>query len=510
LSMEIDPTHVLLSIVTFTFVSFALWLHSKQLQYYQKIPLLSLYACPPPRFFFGHRIDFSSSPLSAIELILLHALQRKRNYHGYFIAGAFVTSLHKQDAILINTSHIRTVLRACADKPRAQWLANSIKGISGGSSSIYSCNGDEWKAQKVCIDRAELGSLANSNQALIFILKESSDILHRIIGQEKTSSTRQRDVDIQRVMRKVSVLFAAHGVLRVDKESAHELSAVTTAVNSLVFEDAARRVPSLNPTVRSWWFPSTQNWRAHRSLQTVSQWLNKSMTSDSFSSRIGSANAAFLLTHCSSTLSSTLSFAFHLIAVHQDIQSRIFEEASSINLTQQLEHFSRSSNTFTSGLFELVFTKLSLTYAVILESLRLFPAIPILLRETDNDNALDETHSIPKGIAVWISVWHAQRDHRHWGESSAQFHPERMLNKRGNEREFEGKWFPFASGSRSCPGMRFAIVHATLILATMVSEFHFDQSRKTAPKLTLSCGSGILECTDGVFVQVETRGKSNR
>ncbi|KAJ6381652.1 hypothetical protein OIU77_030344 [Salix suchowensis] len=93
--------------------------------------------------------------------------------------------------------------------------------------------------------------------------------------------------------------------------------------------------------------------------------------------------------------------------------------------------------------------------AVIKETLRLHPVVPLLLPR----NTLEDTnfmgYLIPKDTQVFVNVWAIGRDPDSWEDPMA-FKPERFL---GSNIEYRGQNFeliPFGAGRRICVGMSLA------------------------------------------------------
>ncbi|KAF3677428.1 Cytochrome 71A2 [Capsicum annuum] len=110
--------------------------------------------------------------------------------------------------------------------------------------------------------------------------------------------------------------------------------------------------------------------------------------------------------------------------------------------------------------------------AVIKESLRLHPPLPLLLpRESMEDVKLLGYH-IPAKTQVVINAWSIGRDPLVW-ENPEEFRPERFLNSDINVRGLNFELIPFGAGRRGCPGITFAITVNELALARIVHKFDF-------------------------------------
>ncbi|CAM0885007.1 unnamed protein product [Alopecurus aequalis] len=119
----------------------------------------------------------------------------------------------------------------------------------------------------------------------------------------------------------------------------------------------------------------------------------------------------------------------------------------------------------------------NMTYlrAVIKESLRLHPVVPLLLPHLSMADCNISGYMVPSGTRVLVNTWAIGRDSASW-EDAKEFIPERFIeggsdvrvNFKGNDFQF----LPFGAGRRMCPGMNIAIVSVELMLANLM--YHFD------------------------------------
>nr|AHX24369.1 CYP76A26-like protein [Vinca minor] len=111
--------------------------------------------------------------------------------------------------------------------------------------------------------------------------------------------------------------------------------------------------------------------------------------------------------------------------------------------------------------------------AVVKETLRLHPALPMLLPRNTMEDTEYMGYLVPKGTQVFVNAWAIGRDAEYW-EDPLSFKPERFQN---SSVEYKGQHFeliPFGSGRRICVGFPLAhrVVHLTL--ATLVQAFDWD------------------------------------
>ncbi|KAD5317390.1 hypothetical protein E3N88_17336 [Mikania micrantha] len=113
--------------------------------------------------------------------------------------------------------------------------------------------------------------------------------------------------------------------------------------------------------------------------------------------------------------------------------------------------------------------------AIIKESLRLHPPIPLLIRKS-NANINVRGYNIPSGSLLYVNIWSIGRNPQHW-ESPLEFKPDRFLEIGGSSLDFKGqnfKFLPFGTGRRSCPGVNLAMREAHVVVATLIQCFEWN------------------------------------
>lgn len=98
--------------------------------------------------------------------------------------------------------------------------------------------------------------------------------------------------------------------------------------------------------------------------------------------------------------------------------------------------------------------------ACLKESLRLCPVVVHVTRIAPQATRIGGW-DLPAGARIFPSAYLAQRDPEVFPEP-ATFRPERFLDG----RTYDGSWFPFGLGARTCIGNRFALRQMRLITAT--------------------------------------------
>jgi cytochrome P450 len=171
------------------------------------------------------------------------------------------------------------------------------------------------------------------------------------------------------------------------------------------------------------------------------------------------------------TTALALTWAFTLLDRHPDVRRR---------LEAELEDVLGERGAAPEDVPALTYTQ-----AVINETLRLYPPAYVTGREAVRATTIGGV-PVPKRHIILISMYTTHRDPRSFPEPDA-FHPERWLD--GLEKRLpRGAFIPFGMGSRKCIGAAFAMMEATLLLATIARRWRFEllpADVPTHPSITL-------------------------
>lgn len=134
--------------------------------------------------------------------------------------------------------------------------------------------------------------------------------------------------------------------------------------------------------------------------------------------------------------------------------------------------------------FDLVqSTALPYLAAVFNESLRLYPPVPVELKECTAPTTFPDGTWLPKGAVVMWATWAMGRSKNIWGPDADDFRPSRWLidDDQGIDtatlRTMGAFEFPvFNGGPRSCLGKRMAELLAIYVIATLVWRFEFEEA----------------------------------
>lgn len=110
--------------------------------------------------------------------------------------------------------------------------------------------------------------------------------------------------------------------------------------------------------------------------------------------------------------------------------------------------------------------------AVVKETLRLHPAVPVLVRMFEQE-CMVGGFCIPEKTTLLVNVYAVMRDPDIWEEPN-EFKPERFLaSSRSDQEEREQaiKYLPFGSGRRVCPGLNLGSIFVGTAVGMMVQCF---------------------------------------
>jgi cytochrome P450 len=180
------------------------------------------------------------------------------------------------------------------------------------------------------------------------------------------------------------------------------------------------------------------------------------------------------------TSASALGWALYLLATHPEVQERVAAEAAGI----RPEFGTMGTLRFSRDVFR--------------EALRLYPPVPMMVRETKVTEDF-RGRAVKPGAQVVISPWHLHRHERLWDRPDA-FDPDRWAGE-GKEAARDG-YLPFSRGARVCPGAGFAMLEGTLLLAHLVRAFRFEA---VPGKVPVPVAHLTVRAKDGIWLRVTRR-----
>ncbi|MGB3683766.1 MAG: cytochrome P450 [Rubrobacteraceae bacterium] len=184
-----------------------------------------------------------------------------------------------------------------------------------------------------------------------------------------------------------------------------------------------------------------------------------------------------ILTAGYETTARALSWTLYLIDANPTVREKLEGELDTLNgRAPAFEDLER-----------LVYTKM-----VVQESMRLYPPVWGLSRLVAERDEIGG-YPVPKGSRIVISQYVTHRHPEFW-ENPEKFDPERFTPEKSAGRP-RYAYFPFSGGPRQCIGNNFAVMEATLILATVAQHYRLTlvpgHPVEPEPSFTLRSRHGI-------------------
>lgn len=200
------------------------------------------------------------------------------------------------------------------------------------------------------------------------------------------------------------------------------------------------------------------------------------------------------------TTSAALTWFFWLLSKNPNVETKILDELranfSSTAFEEKLKVFDIGD---IGGLVYL--------HAALCESLRLFPAVPLVTRVAIQDDVLPSGEKLPRGTPIFCSVYAMARMKSIWGKDCLEFKPERWISEEGTVTfEHNKKFLVFSLGPRICVGKDIAFIQMKLVVASLLYNFKFHvlESQAISTKL-----AAVLPTKTGLMVKVTKRDQSN-
>ncbi|XP_010470529.1 PREDICTED: cytochrome P450 81D11-like [Camelina sativa] len=145
----------------------------------------------------------------------------------------------------------------------------------------------------------------------------------------------------------------------------------------------------------------------------------------------------------------TLEWALSSLLNHPDVLKKVRDEIdNNVGFNKLIE--------------ESDITNLSYLQNIVSETLRLYPAAPLLVPHVASEDCKVAGYDMPSGTRLLVNVWAIQRDPQLWDDPTS-FKPERF------EKEGEShKLMAFGLGRRACPGYLLAQRLVSLTLGCLI------------------------------------------
>ncbi|CAK9815342.1 Cytochrome P450 4g15 [Anthophora quadrimaculata] len=190
------------------------------------------------------------------------------------------------------------------------------------------------------------------------------------------------------------------------------------------------------------------------------------------------------------TTASGSSFFLAMMGCHPDIQEKVIQELDEI--------FGDSDRpaTFQDTL------QMKYLERCLLETLRMYPPVPIIAREIKTDLKLASgDYVVPAGCTVVIGTYKLHRQ-PHIYPNPDVFNPDNFLPENTANRHYYA-YVPFSAGPRSCVGRKYAMLKLKIVLSTILRNFRVKSDIKESDfRLQADI---ILKRAEGFKVRLQPR-----
>ncbi|MEL6809115.1 MAG: cytochrome P450, partial [Pseudomonadota bacterium] len=382
---------------------------------------------------------------------------------------------------------VKTVLKDRAgDFPKSDRIGEGLRPLLG--NSVFLTNGDVWKRQRRIIDPAfEGGRLRETFPAMWEAAEAAADRLQEGVSEIEAQTSHAAADVIFRTLFSIPIenelAAAVFDEFRAYQRSQPILNLAAfvplpTWMPRLFRGDtraSAARIRGLIARLVAQRADDIAAGTAPDDLATKIMTTADPVTGQTFSPEemVDQVAIFFLAGH--ETSASALAWALYLMALYPDWQDKVAAEA------QALETCDFS-----------VIPKLTTTRDVFRETLRLYPPVPMMVRQATQTERFRD-RSAPLGSQLVISPWHLHRHERLWDRPD-DFDPERWHTENGKSCQRDA-FIPFSAGARVCTGAGFAMVEGVLILARLLRDFEVetvpDRNPVPVAHLTVRARDGI-------------------
>lgn len=382
------------------------------------------------------------------------------------------------------------------DFPKSSRISEGLRPLLG--NSVFLTNGEVWKQQRRIIDPSFEGGRLRDTFPAMWDATEAA--VQRLAGQTR----KPIEIEAETSHAAADVIFRTLFSIPIEHE-------VASAVFS-EFRVYQRSQPILNlaafvPLPR--WMPRFFRRSTKQTAASIRQLITQLTTERMAAIKAGTApddlatkimttkdpqtgktfsteemvdQVAIFFLAGHETSASAIAWTLYLMAICPDWQEKVALEARVLDRCD----FS-------------VMSKLPTSRDVFREALRLYPPVPMMVRQNQRPEKLRD-RTAPKGAQIVLSPWHQHRHERLWDRPD-EFDPARFATENGKAC-LRSAYMPFSAGPRVCTGAGFAMVEGPLILSMILKNFRVEpvEGRTPVPVAHLT-----VRAKDGIWLKLTPR-----
>lgn len=379
------------------------------------------------------------------------------------------------------------------DFPKSDRIGAGLRPLLG--NSVFLTNGEVWKRQRRIIDpafeggrlRDAYGGMYAAGQAAVVRMQSNlgvqdiepetshaaADVIFRTLfsipsEDETATAVFEKFRDYQRTQPILNLAAFIPGPKWMPRFFSRSTKDTAADIRRLITDLTQRRMDAIKAGT------------APDDLPTKIMTTQDPETGATFSTDEIVDQVAIFFFSGHETSASALAWTLYLLAMYPDWQDKLAEEGAALT-----SDFSSVS-------------KLRQTRDVFREGLRLYPPVPMMVRETACPETM-RNRAAPKGSQIVLSPWHLHRHERLWDNPDG-FDPTRWGTENGKKCQRDA-YIPFSSGPRVCTGAGFAMVEGVLLLAMLTRQFRFE----VTDKVPVPVAHLTVRAKDGIWLNVTKR-----
>jgi cytochrome P450 len=379
------------------------------------------------------------------------------------------------------------------DFPKSDRIGAGLRPLLG--NSVFLTNGEVWKCQRRIIDpafeggrlRDAYGGMYAAGQAAVVQMQSNlgvqdiepetshaaADVIFRMlfsipIEDETATAVFEKFCDHQRTQPILNLAAFIPGPKWMPRFFSRSTKDTAADIRRLITDLTQRRMDAIEAGTAPDDLPT-------KIMTTQDPETGATFSTDEIVDQVA---IFFLAGH--ETSASALAWTLYLLAMYPDWQDKLAEEGAALT-----SDFSSVS-------------KLRQTRDVFREGLRLYPPVPMMVRETVCPETM-RNRAAPKGSQIVLSPWHLHRHEQLWDDPDG-FDPTRWGTENGKKCQRDA-YIPFSSGPRVCTGAGFAMVEGVLLLAMLTRQFRFE----VTDKVPVPVAHLTVRAKDGIWLNVTKR-----
>ena len=379
------------------------------------------------------------------------------------------------------------------DFPKSDRIGAGLRPLLG--NSVFLTNGEVWKCQRRIIDpafeggrlRDAYGGMYAAGQAAVVRMQSNlgvqdiepetshaaADVIFRMlfsipIEDETATAVFEKFRDHQRTQPILNLAAFIPGPKWMPRFFSRSTKDTAADIRRLITDLTQRRMDAIKAG-------TAPDDLATKIMTTQDPETGATFSTDEIVDQVA---IFFLAGH--ETSASALAWTLYLLAMYPDWQDKSAEEGAALT-----SDFSSVS-------------KLRQTRDIFREGLRLYPPVPMMVRETVCPETM-RNRAAPKGSQIVLTPWHLHRHERLWDDPDG-FDPTRWGTENGKKCQRDA-YIPFSSGPRVCTGAGFAMVEGVLLLAMLTRQFRFE----VTDKVPVPVAHLTVRAKDGIWLNVTKR-----